>query len=63
MSKEQRKSVSKYFYDMSKGIALLTVVGNIIKDEWDIPVMIFGVIETVLLFVWAYIIEGGVKNE
>jgi hypothetical protein len=29
MTKKQRESVSKYLYDISKGIALLAVIGNV----------------------------------
>jgi len=33
MNKNQRENTAKYLYDISKGIALLAVVGNIVKDQ------------------------------
>lgn len=63
MNKEQRKGAAKYLYDMSKGIALLSVIGNLLKEKWDIPVIIIGVLTTVSFFMWAQILEGGINNE
>lgn len=50
MTKKQRESTAKYLYDISKGIALLTVVGNLTKDKWDITVIILGFLATIYLF-------------
>lgn len=63
MNRKQRENTSKYLYDISKGIALLSVIGNIIKGKWDIAVIVFGIIATIFFFVWAYILEGGNENE
>lgn len=57
MTKKQRESTAKYLYDISKGIALLTVVGNFTKDKLDIPVIISGIIATLIIFFWAYSLE------
>ena len=35
MTKKQRESTTKYLYDISKGIALVAIVGNFIKDKWE----------------------------
>ncbi|TLD40328.1 MAG: hypothetical protein JETT_3397 [Candidatus Jettenia ecosi] len=63
MTKKQRESAAKYLYDISKGIALLTVVGNLTKDKLDIPVIISGVIATLIIFFWAYSLERNIQNE
>lgn len=63
MNTEQRKSFAKYLYDISKGVALLSVIGNLIKEKWDIPVIIIGILTTISLFIWAQILEGGIINE
>jgi len=38
MNKKQRENTAKYLYDISKGIALVAIVGNIVKDQWNIPI-------------------------
>ncbi len=63
MTKKQRESTTKYLYDISKGIALLTVVGNLTKDKWDIPVIIFGFLATIIFFMWANNLEREDKHE
>ncbi|MCR4321578.1 MAG: hypothetical protein NUV74_14735 [Candidatus Brocadiaceae bacterium] len=63
MNKKQRESAGKYLYDISKGIALLSVIGNLLKEKWDIPVIIIGILTTISLFIWAQILEGGISNE
>ena len=63
MNKKQRESAAKYLYDISKGIALLSVIGNLLKEKWDIPVIIIGILTTISLFIWAQILEGGIANE
>lgn len=63
MNKKQRESTAKYLYDISKGIALLSIVGNLLKEKWDIPAIIFGCIAATITFIWAFILEGGNKHE
>jgi uncharacterized membrane protein YkvI len=63
MTRKQRESTAKYLYDISKGIALLTVVGNFAKDKLDIPVVISGIIATLIIFFWAYSLERNIQNE
>ncbi|MBI3814850.1 MAG: hypothetical protein HY279_10375 [Nitrospinae bacterium] len=63
MTKKQRESVSKYLYDISKGIFLIVVVGNFMKGEWDIFSITTGIWAAIVFFLWAYIIEGGVEDE
>lgn len=58
MNDQQRDSTAKYMYDLSKGVALLTVI----KPLWEPGVVtgavLFGLTATCALFVWAYILEG-----
>ncbi len=63
MTKKQRESTAKYLYDISKGIALLTVVGNLTKDKWDIHVIILGFLATIIFFMWADSLERENEHE
>ena len=36
MTKKQRESTAKYLYDISKGIALLAIVGDFVKEKHNI---------------------------
>ena len=58
MTKKQRESTSKYLYDISKGIALLAIVGDFVKEKHNILIIASGLIATVVFFVWAYTLEG-----
>ena len=55
--------MASFAYDMSKGVALLAIVGNIVQGKWDLPVYIFGFVGMLLSFIIAYLIERGIKNE
>ena len=63
MNKNQRENTAKYLYDISKGIALLAVVGNIVKDQWIISNLIIGLIAAIGFFIWGYFIDGGFHND
>ncbi len=63
MTKKQRESTAKYLYDISKGIALLAVVGNIVQGKWELPSIFLGIATAILFFIGAYIIEGVKDNE
>jgi len=63
MTKKQRESTAKYLYDISKGIALLAIVGNLLKDKWDIPALFFGSITAIFTFIIAFILEGSINHE
>ncbi len=63
MNKKQRESTVKYFYDISKGIALLAIIANMVQGKRDIPTILFGFIGAIVFFIAAYILEGGINNE
>lgn len=63
MNKHQRISTAKYLYDISKGIAILAIVGNIVQGKWDILDLVAGFVSTLIFFIFAYILEGRIKNE
>jgi len=63
MHKKQRENTAKYLYDISKGIALVAVVGNIVKDQWNISNLIIGLLAAIGFFIWGYVIDGGSDNE
>ena len=58
MTKKQRERTAKYLYDINKGIALLAIVGDFVKEKHNILIIISGLIATVVFFVWAYTLEG-----
>jgi len=61
MNKQQRISTAKYLYDISKGIAILAIIGAIVQGKWDLLILIFGFLWTLFLFIFAYKLEGGIK--
>ena len=63
MTKKQRESTAKYLYDISKGTALLAVVGNVIQGKWEIPSIFLGIATSILFFIGAYLLEGVKNNE
>ena len=63
MTNKQRESTAKYLYDISKGIALLAIIGNLLKEKWDAPALIFGSIAAIFTFIIAFILEGSNNHE
>jgi len=63
MTKKQRESAAKYLYDISKGIALLAVVGNIVKGKWSLLTLFFGISSSVIFFIVAFMLEKRVNHE
>lgn len=63
MNKKQRESVAKYLYDISKGIALVAVVGSLVKEKWDSLAIIFGCIAAFFTFICGFILEGSNTHE
>jgi len=63
MNKRQRKSIASYFYDISKGIALIAIVGNLVEGKADILSIVVAIYGIIIFFFIAYKIQGGVNNE
>lgn len=63
MNIHQRQGTAKYFYDISKGIALVAVLGAMVQEEWSIFRIINGIAGTIIFFTFAYLLEGGIKDE
>lgn len=63
MNTYQKKSTAKYMYDISKGIAILAIVGNIIEGKIGIWDIIISLVVVLIFFISAYILEGGINNE
>jgi hypothetical protein len=62
MTQKQKESTAKYLYDISKGIALLAVVDNIVRGKWDVPTLIFGIAGALVIFIGGYTLEGGIER-
>jgi hypothetical protein len=63
MNKKQRENTAKYLYDISKGVALVAVIGNIVKDQWNISNLIIGLLAATGFSIWGYVIDGGSDND
>lgn len=63
MNKIQKQSVAKYFYDMSKGIALVAVVGSFLQPQWNFTRLFLGSISSLIFFIFGYYTERGLKND
>jgi len=63
MNEKQKESSAKYLYDISKGVALLAVIGNMVQGKWDIANLLIGGLAAIGFFLWGYFLEGGIKNE
>ena len=62
MTPRQRESAAKFLYDLAKGVALLTVVSPWVRGQESWLVLIFGVVGTLSIFLWAYRPEGGLEE-
>jgi len=51
VNRKQKESTAKYLYDISKGIALLVVIGNMVQGKWDIITLTFGSIGAFVFFI------------
>ena len=58
MNNKQKESTAKYLYDISKGVALLAVIGDFIKEKHNALIIISGIIAALIFFIWAYLLEG-----
>lgn len=58
MKKIQRQNTAKYFYDISKGIALVAVLGAFVQQDWNVLHIISGIFTTMLFFMFAYQLDG-----
>ena len=63
MNKHQRISTAKYLYDISKAIVILAVLGNMVQGKWNVLDLSMGIIATLIFFIIAYKLEGGIKND
>ena len=63
MNQRQKESASKYLYDISKSIAILSVIVNMVQGKWEIATLVFGFLGTLTFYSCAYILEGGLNHE
>ena len=62
MTQRQRESAVNFLYDLAKGIALLTVVSPWVRGQESWITLLFGAVGTIGLFLWAYWLEGDLKD-
>jgi hypothetical protein len=63
MKQNQRENTAKYLFDISKGVALVAVIGNIVKDQWNISNLIIGLLAAIAFFIWGYVVDGGSDSD
>ena len=59
MNQRQRENTAKYLYDLSKGITLIAVVGNIVTEKRNFTGLIIGFVGSLVLYLWALYIDKG----
>ena len=57
MNEKQKESSAKYLYDISKGVALLAVISNMVQGKWDIAKLLIGSLAAIGFFLWGYFLE------
>jgi hypothetical protein len=57
MNDQQQDSKAKYLYDLSKGVALLTVIKPLWEPGAAVLPIIFGLTATCLFFSWGYVLD------
>ncbi len=59
MNQRQRENTAKYLYDLSKGSALIAVVGNIVSEKRNFTGLIIGLVGSLVLYLWAFYVDKG----
>jgi hypothetical protein len=64
MNAKQRDNTAKYLYDLSKIVFTFSVVANAVAKEFNLTSFWLGMLATVLLFFFAYVLDrGGEKGD
>ena len=63
MNNQQRQSAAKYLYDISKVIAILAVISNILGEKASISNLIFGFAAVIIFYIFAFTFETGIKDD
>jgi hypothetical protein len=59
MSDRQRENIAKYLYDISKGVALLSVVNGLVTGQASAVNVSLGVLGAIIFLMCGYWIDGG----
>lgn len=59
MNQRQRDNTAKYLYDLSKGIALIAVVGNIVTEKRNFTGLLIGCVGSIAFYLWAFYFDKG----
>lgn len=57
MNQQQKTSASKFLYDITKGILLVTVVGNLMQEHSSIYALIIGFTASIVTYLTAFQFE------
>jgi len=57
---KKRENLAKAIYDLGKLVFAVLALGPLVSAEtFSIPIVVVGLIITVVLFIWAYFIDQG----
>ena len=62
MNPRQRQNAAKYLYYLSKIVFTFSVVANAVSKEFSPRAFWLGAIAAILLFLFAYLLDGGGKQ-
>lgn len=64
MTKEQQQNLAKYLYDISKIIFATIVLGPLIQPvSFKIWIIMSGIIATIIILLFAYLLDGWRKQK
>lgn len=59
MNSRQRENTAKYLYHLSKIVFTFSIVANTVAKEFRPVAFWLGMLATLLLFLFAYVLDGG----
>jgi len=62
MTDRQRENIAKYLYDISKGVALLSVVNGLVTGQASAVNVSLGVLGAIIFLMCGYWVDGGLHE-
>ncbi len=59
MTDRQRENIAKYLYDISKAVALLSVVNGLVTGQASVVNVSLGVLGAIIFLMCGYWVDGG----